>query len=778
MIRFALLHLAIITLATTLVATSASAQTRPIGQQPFGESAKLLKGKSAGDFSGAVGFTVAPGVIVTPTAYFEVGHDSNPDQSFTPVNAAFGRTGTGLSLTKIGRDGAANVTASGSWLGLDDETIRDNRLQGRVAANGVYALMPGLTISAGGFVEHDEIDSIEDDVAAAFTELTYSDDYTTAFVRARIIDVQYLTDTPAPAGTPPLLIPLFNISNFDAQRREISAGILLGNNKPVAPYIEGAVAKVDYTDQRLEALIDRDADDYHVKGGLRVTVSPSLQADIGWRFNRRELDDTTIRGFSSSYFDGSIRWTPSPFFSAYVTIDRIIDEPSTLIGRLGDVKGHEAGLTYIPADRFKLTTSARRELIEEIGSNTLFRRRLLFSELTYDMSRFTQLYTALGYEIVEEDRSDLEYDRFRIGVGARIRLGERQDGEDLFGDRSKLFARPSSFHLPGGAELRTSVGYSRLDLASTNMTTLISGVFFDQAVTQLEDHSGEFDGVRTDVELRKMARHQFGSGHSLTFGAGAFYAFYDETETSSCTFGLTTDCAFVNIDDFDRTRENNTGPFGVLETTTGRRVHHWGLSLDAKLGRMHGGSFKDDPVLRESPLKTGLAFRAINQDIRLFAIDRSVPDPVDYREDLNTYYYGGFVGVDHTFQLQNGFSLQVDAEAGVYYAHTDYEGRYVAFIPIGGTRFVVEQGGIDDGDNETAFIGSVRLDLMKQFSWGRLGAFGEAEYLSYTPRVRYNNNDEAGGSPFGIQGTQVGTELDSQDAFAYTFGVSATLPIN
>ncbi len=45
------------------------------------------------------------------------------------------------------------------------------------------------------------------------------------------------------------------------------------------------------------------------------------------------------------------------------------------------------------------------------------------------------------------------------------------------------------------------------------------------------------------------------------------------------------------------------------------------------------------------------------------------------------------------------------------------------------------------------------------------------------PRVAYNNNDEAGGSPFGIIGTQVGTEIKSDDAYSFTTGIRLSIPL-
>ncbi len=779
MYRSAILLLGFIAAMTFISATPSLAQ-RTIGDQPLSAGAKRLKGKGAGDYGSSVGFTVAPGVIVTPSGFIEAGHDSNPNRSFDEIESNFLQTGAGLSITKIGRDGAANIAAQGSWLGLDEDQIRGDRLFGRVSADGVYTLMPGLLVKAGGFIEHDAIDFTEDEAWGVFSELTYANDTITTFLLGRVIDVRYLTQSAIPTTVPAGLAPLFRIENFDARRAELSVGGLYGNNNWLAPYFEAAAANVNYTDQRLPSVVNRDADDFYAKGGLRVTVSPSLQADIGWRWNHRNVDDPAVDNFSSDFFDGSIRWNPWPFFSAYATVDRKIEEPSLAFSRLSDVKGFEGGFTYFPTERISITAKARREIINEIGDPSLFRRRLWFSETTYALSQYTQLYYQVIFDTLEEDRSDLDYERFRIGVGARVSLGEDASGRiaDPLGDRSALFAAPREINLPSGAQLRMSAGYSYLDLPSTNMTTLIGGVFFDQALGQIQDHSGNFDGVRFDVELRDFARHYFSRGRSLTFGVGGFYAFFDEEETSACTFTATIDCAFVNIDDFDPNGENNTGPFGVLFTTTDREVHYWGISLDAKFGHLHGGGMKDDPVHRVSPFKAGIAVRAINQEVDLFAIDRSVPDPVDYKENVNTYYYGGYIGVDHRIPLPNGFQFEIDAEAGVYYAHTDFEGRYIAYIPVGGTQYIVEQGGVDGASDDAAFIGSVRMDLTRAFNWGRLGVYGIAEYLSYVPEVRYNNNDEAGGSPFGVIGTQVGTVLDDDDAFSYTVGLTATVPFN
>jgi hypothetical protein len=312
-----------------------------------------------------------------------------------------------------------------------------------------------------------------------------------------------------------------------------------------------------------------------------------------------------------------------------------------------------------------------------------------------------------------------------------------------------------------------------------SMTTVVGGPFFDQALGRIEDHDGDFTGMRYELRLTKMAEHTFDTGEKMTFGVGGFFAHYDETQQSHCNFTATTDCAMVNIVDFDPEQENNTGPFGKLSTTTERDVYYWGAAIEARLGRTMQGSLKDSPLSMtyDSPFKVGLGVRGLNQRGNLHSIDTSVPDPVDYNERVDTVYYGGFLGIEQAFPIGGGWQLLVNGTAGAYEAYTDYEGRYLSYVPIGGQNYVLERGAVDDAAEKTSFIGTVRLDLTRSLGWASLGVYGEAEYISYVPKVLYNNNDYAGGSPFGIAGTQCETFLVGDSAFNYTLGLSLAVPI-
>jgi hypothetical protein len=312
------------------------------------------------------------------------------------------------------------------------------------------------------------------------------------------------------------------------------------------------------------------------------------------------------------------------------------------------------------------------------------------------------------------------------------------------------------------------------------MTTVVGGKFFDEAIKQIDDHSGDLTGMRYEGRMTNIAEYSLESGETLSFGVGGFLSFFDDTERSHCDYTATTDCAMVNIVDFDHEEENNTGPFGKLQTTTEREVYYWGAAVDARFGQKIQGSLKDSDVSMsyQSPFKVGLAVRGLNQRNHLHSIDTSVPDPVDYHERIDTQYYGGFLGIEQAFALAPGWRLAVDGTAGAYQTYTDFEGRYLAYVPIGGENYVLERGSVDDADERTSFIGTFRLDLQRNLGWASLGVYGEAEYLSYVPKVLYNNNDFAGGSPFGIVGTQCETQLTSDSAFNYTLGFSVAMEVN
>ncbi|MBN2301380.1 MAG: outer membrane beta-barrel protein [Lentisphaerae bacterium] len=732
------------------------------------------------------GFAVAPGIIVTPYTFTEGGYDSNPDQSFDEEGTPFLRSGVGANLAGIWKRTAAELSASGSWAHFADEDLpRTDRLNGTVSGNVAYLLRPGLTIAGGGLFDHDELGATEDETAAGYAELAYNDALLTSFLRGRFIDVQYLSDD-LPDGIAEADSPFFLTSAFDVERTELSAGAIIGKNSPVGIYGEVTIADVDYVNQANKAVLDRDADDQSIKGGVRFGLSAYLRADVGWRWNRRNLEDPVIDDFESSYFDGSLTWAPSSYFYLSASIERLIGEPSAAFGRLSDIKQYELKANYVPVDGINVSLRAIRQHTDEIGNEFEYQSSILDAELSYDYSRRVQIYTSLRYEHLEEDGktsvSDREYDRFRVAAGLRVVpdadffSGRHLNTYMSLKDTDPLYR---NLRLPSGAELALSVGPSFFVLPEIFMTSVVGGKFFDEAQFQIEDHDGNVNGIRTDIGLDNFAQTQLSDGVLLSFGIDGFYGSFSGSDRSTCAFTATTDCAFVNILDFDLNEENNTGSFGDFFTDTERNVQHWGVSLHLRPGDKIDNSLKDTTKFNtHSPLRFGFSLRGLTDETDLSSFDPLVPKPVEYDATIETYYYGAFVGIEKTVPLNDGWSLTLDGTGGVYYAETDYEGQYLGYVPVGANDFIVEKGALNLENDKATFIGGVDVSLEKKLEFGSISLFGSAEYIGYVPSVAINNNDNAGGSPFGVAGTQNGTRLNDDDAMNYSAGVKLKFNID
>ena len=170
--------------------------------------------------------------------------------------------------------------------------------------------------------------------------------------------------------------------------------------------------------------------------------------------------------------------------------------------------------------------------------------------------------------------------------------------------------------------------------------------------------------------------------------------------------------------------------------------------------------------------------REINQ------VNGPVPFLLTYSEDLETNYWGGFVGADGSIDLGGGWSLQGDAEAGLYWADTDYSGNYVVTngnVALAGFSInpnVSQSLSLDS--SELAFIGTLKAALEKDYGPFRLAGFGRVEYISSVPDMAYNdldlNNNPGGGFNVG-RGPDDETRIGEDSAYAVSVGGRITVPM-
>ena len=198
-------------------------------------------------------------------------------------------------------------------------------------------------------------------------------------------------------------------------------------------------------------------------------------------------------------------------------------------------------------------------------------------------------------------------------------------------------------------------------------------------------------------------------------------------------------------------------------------MNHWGAAIDIAQG--------------SSGLRAGPAFRRIDQDITITGrlINNSAADPfqLTYSEDLETSYYGGFIGADGALDLGGGWSLTGDAEAGLYWADTDYSGDYVVTnaVVAGPVNPNVNQS-LSLDSNELAFIGVLKAGLEKDFGMFRLSGFGRVEYISSAPDIAYNDVDRNTAFPaIPALGPDDESRIGERYAYSISTGARLTVPL-
>jgi hypothetical protein len=336
-------------------------------------------------------------------------------------------------------------------------------------------------------------------------------------------------------------------------------------------------------------------------------------------------------------------------------------------------------------------------------------------------------------------------------------------------------------------KLDVGVGWSFLHINDVEFSA-VTDFFITEVIDRQTDHNGELNGYKLTAELTGLMPHRRGDWLA-TLGVNGFYSRYEDTQDTRCTFTADSDCVFVPIVDPSPAIIDSSGLFSDWFTSTERSVTYWGAAIElslarsdaAEVGMKDGGSLKDPPAPAAAPLpfiwKVGVGARRLDQRTDLFSEDFGPTlDPVTLTDELDTNYFGGYLGFATVAPIGNGaFRLRLSGESGLYYADTQYNGAYTATANLGADQPVAES--IELNDSRAAFIGTLNLALERDVGAATVALFGEAEWLSYAPKVLYNDVDRAGGFPFDISGSQDGTELGGGSALTYTLGARVSVPL-
>jgi hypothetical protein len=319
-------------------------------------------------------------------------------------------------------------------------------------------------------------------------------------------------------------------------------------------------------------------------------------------------------------------------------------------------------------------------------------------------------------------------------------------------------AQSTATEVVGGTTISVGGGAQLLSLPDINFTfkTDNSGaVVRKQTNSDLDDYGGAFSG---SVET------PFGywGGTPVAGVVSGFFANVQDTDRNSCTSTGSLECEVENIVD-DAHALDSIG-YGHFTTKTDRDVDYWGVGAEARFGK------RPEPIPDAGGYLFRLAYVGIGTDVRDIDQDNTLGlrgdgPQVNYNENLDTTYWGGFLSVGGEYNLLgylgvgSGWGLRslVSLRAGIYDANTDYVGRYAA---AGGPATIL---GLEN--DRFAFMGAASFETRKQFGpRTSLSLITDYEYYSFAPQMKYLDVDvgACGGT---CPGKIKRTAISDDDAF-------------
>lgn len=400
----------------------ALAQTAPTSAY-FGKSTDDGRKRLAAPSYNELKSSGQSGVVTHKSMSLEAGGNSNVDQFFGDANdSPYGKIDSNVILGYITESGASTLAVKGQMLQYDEDVNDNTRWDAGVAVDNDYQIYGGLRMGAGAYFLRDETELIPLNELGGYTSLNFNDNFWGANVVGRIDNFDYIGAYPLPGLIPPGVEAFARPGEYSYLRSEMAGNVITFQNEMVSPYAEVGGANIDYTDQKIPGLLDRDAREAWALAGLRFKPDATVVIDAGWRVNRREFDDAVTRDFDSNFFDGKVIWAPGSTFLVRFEVDRSIQAPIALQALATDQISYSLTTEFRPADNFSISPYARFRNLDQIGDASDFEETTFGVASELRLRNNVTLYGQLQSKTLEEKATGADMEQIQGGLGVRLKF--------------------------------------------------------------------------------------------------------------------------------------------------------------------------------------------------------------------------------------------------------------------------------------------------------------------------------------------------------------------
>jgi hypothetical protein len=360
-----------------------------------------------------------------PYVETEGGYDSNPDNLFDKDSSSFVKLESGLKLSSETKDQYYGLALKGRFIDyIDfDEGLR-NRTDYKAALDTSFNLSKSETLKLGSYYLRDLISLAQANIVQSYADYTYqASDYRVRLQGKSHIENNIDDDV---QGATQSFVDFSNTraSAFDYARSDAQINILAFTKSVVQPFVILDAGIINYYNQGAENLaggIDRDANEQFAVAGTRLQFDKNFRIDLGYRFNHRDLDDSVVRRFNSNFVDVNVFWQPMQSVKITGIIERYLQEPNTSLGRAEDVRSFGVTLDWDIAPQWRFAGTGTYTLENALGDNIEYQKFVTTAALTYDANANTEVFLSALGKWVDEQVSNDSYDRYKLGLGLRLK---------------------------------------------------------------------------------------------------------------------------------------------------------------------------------------------------------------------------------------------------------------------------------------------------------------------------------------------------------------------
>ncbi len=355
-----------------------------------------------------------------PYVETEAGVDTNPDNSFNEDGTGFVKLESGMKATLEHAKEYYALTLKGRFLDYHQLEFDDehHRKDFKAALDTKFTLSDTDSIGAGSYFLRDLISPARADIVHSYLDYARrTDDYRVKVLGKNHTEHNFDNDVQGTRKFDDFAVT--RAKAFDYSRSDAQVNVLTFTRNMLQPFLIYDFGYIDFYNQVEGASIDRDATEHFGVAGVRFQLDKNFRIDAGYRRNFREFDDPVITSDDNGFIDVNMFWQPFDNLQLTAVIERFYDELTSSFGVVDDVKSYGATFDWTFMPRWRLTGTTYFDDETALGDTIHYHKLTSTMSLTHDVNDHLELFVSGLSKWVDETVSDDNYERFKVGTGAR-----------------------------------------------------------------------------------------------------------------------------------------------------------------------------------------------------------------------------------------------------------------------------------------------------------------------------------------------------------------------